>query len=181
MELASQFNGFMDGAPELQLMNATDLLRSGQPDKTLTLKALQFLRFKAMHKEDREAKMKLSILYSDGLEQYIRQDQREATMWARSVYDKQLSGALAACACFLVDETIINNNNSENGGGGGIDPFSTLELIFEGSSEGKKAAPLSYLAGLLWIRVLGNKRRNVDWLTLSMLRPMENTSMQHMN
>lgn len=170
MELMSQFEGTMEGAPELQLINAADLLRSGQDDPTMTLKALQFLRYKATHNEDREAKMKLSILYADGLGKHIHQDQREATMWARSVYDKQLSQALAACACYLMDETTTrcstnDNDDSSNNDEGVInmasldtdlDPFSTIGLILlAGERKTTKTAPLSYLAGLLWIKGIG--------------------------
>ncbi|KAI8085124.1 uncharacterized protein BX664DRAFT_338581 [Halteromyces radiatus] len=151
MEIEAQFDGFINGAPELQLINATDMLRSGEHDEALTFKALQFLRYKAMQ-DDREAKMKLSIIYSDGLGKYIEQDQREAAIWARSVYDKQLSSGLAACSCYLMDGDYLSDSS--------LNCFSTLALILGAvrtttTTTTTSTTPLVYLAGLLWIKGIG--------------------------
>ncbi|CAO3642117.1 unnamed protein product [Cunninghamella blakesleeana] len=183
MELESRFEPFISGAPELQVINAVDILRSGQTDETTTLNALQFLLHKATFNEDRGARMKLSIIYAEGVEPYIKQDQQEATMWARSIYDKQLSKALVSChQLLLLDDTTSTTTTAttttttlyttllskkEKDDNQQINIFSTLQLILyltqnndndndnDNGHHDIDITPLFYLAGLLWMKGIG--------------------------
>ncbi|KAG0168711.1 hypothetical protein DFQ28_006264 [Apophysomyces sp. BC1034] len=127
-----------DGTSELRLINATELIRkSTEDDSALALKALTFLRLRATQ-QDTEAKTKLSTIYAEGSSPFIQKDQREADLWSRSVFDKQLSCALYACSADLADNA---------------DGFSTMDLILEGAKA--RRPHLCYLVGLLLSKGIG--------------------------
>ncbi|KAI8064246.1 hypothetical protein BC940DRAFT_306516 [Gongronella butleri] len=86
-----------DADEALHLWNATRVIQTAQ-DEAATRQALRFLRQRATRVDEREAKMKLSLVYADGIANWLPKDTLEAAMWAKSLYDKQLAAAIAACA-----------------------------------------------------------------------------------
>ncbi|KAI9485023.1 hypothetical protein BDB00DRAFT_878128 [Zychaea mexicana] len=137
-----------NGAPELHLTTATELIQSpsGKNDRDDVLKALNFLRYEAIAHRDIEAKTKLCTIYSakDSLNRHIQADEREAEMWSRSVFDKQLSDALYSCANYFTDQTTRTST-------------STIDLILEGAKQ-LSSGHVSYLAGLLLTKAIGVER-----------------------
>ncbi|KAI9313179.1 hypothetical protein BX666DRAFT_746639 [Dichotomocladium elegans] len=138
-------------APELHLITATELIRSSkdQSSDEERLKALKFLRYQAAAHQDIEAKTKLCTIYAaqDDAVQNVTPDEREVEMWSQSVFDKQLSEALASCAEYLVSNDTHPITTS------------TIDLILSGaSSSSKENTHVNYLAGLLLIKGIGVSR-----------------------
>jgi TPR repeat protein len=125
---------------ELRLIHCVDILQTS----TLlsdTIKALNYLRNKACHL-DTEAKTKLSIIYSEQGYPLVVQDFSESSVWSRSVFDKQLSLALCACASIF----------------GTTDDLSTthfINVMTANMNRDGQEASLCYLAGLLYSKGIG--------------------------
>ncbi|KAI8140056.1 hypothetical protein BJV82DRAFT_624963 [Fennellomyces sp. T-0311] len=134
------------GAPELHLTTATELIQapSDKHNGDQVLKALNFLRYEAIAHRDIEAKTKLCTIYSanDSLNRHVQADDREAEMWSRSVFDKQLSDALYSCASYFTDQTTCT---------------STIDLVLQGAQR-FESGHVSYLAGLLLTKAIGIDR-----------------------
>ncbi|KAI7866119.1 hypothetical protein BDF14DRAFT_1743789 [Spinellus fusiger] len=146
MALEQRLGQLFDHPSELHLVNAAEQIRTAQATDTTTatMDALTFLRLRAMQ-HDTEAKTKLSTIYAEGKENVIAPDQDEADMWSRSVFDKQLSQAMALCVpeLLLVAETEPSAITSP----------STIELILGGVAPQRPC--LCYLAGLLLTKGIG--------------------------
>ncbi|KAF7721739.1 hypothetical protein EC973_004177 [Apophysomyces ossiformis] len=135
----------LESASELRLVNATELIRkSTEDDASAALEALTFLRLRATQ-QDTEAKTKLSTIYAEGSSPFIQKDQREADLWSRSVFDKQLASALAACSSDLED--VPHHDDT-------MHRFSTIDLILKGAAETRRPH-LCYLVGLLFSKGIG--------------------------
>lgn len=171
---------FSSAAKELHLLIAVELINtttngskkytSTTESQVLARQALQFLRSKAA-KGDVEAKIKLStILDKKGSEaSAIKLDSNEATLWARSIFDRRLSAALASCVLELIS---IAEDESEN---------SFLQLLVKradslsvetddsASKKRKKCLKsLCYLVGILLIDGTGIEQdvpRGITYLT----------------
>ncbi|KAI8371083.1 hypothetical protein BD560DRAFT_396038 [Blakeslea trispora] len=176
---------------ELYLLTAVELVNrisseSSQLDLDLAKQALRFLRIQAA-KGDIEAKIKLSTLldYDSNDSQSsraIQKDMKEATIWARSVFDRRLSKALGPCVSEIIH--LAEQQHEEEGGSNLIDHIlnrvqsieqkgqsqdsSTEENAKSIKREQKLLKSLSYLAGVLFIDGTGVDRdvsRGIDYLT----------------
>lgn len=117
-----------------------------------------------------EAKIKLSTILDrrDLGTEAIKRDSQEATLWARSVFDRRLSAALAPCVSELI---ILTESESEGDG--------LLEKIIKRASETvmsedkkqkKILKHMSYLVGILFIDGTGVDQdiaRGITYLTKS--------------
>ncbi|KAI7895138.1 uncharacterized protein EV154DRAFT_496031 [Mucor mucedo] len=111
---------FAGTASELHLLTAVELINNAtvethpNPDTKethlLAKQALRYLRMEAA-KGDVEAKIKLSTILDrrDLGNVLIQRDSQEATLWARSVFDRRLSAALAPCVSELIVLTEQDN------------------------------------------------------------------------
>lgn len=139
-------------APELHLISATEVIHSTaqQSSREQRLQALQFLRYQATAHGDIEAKTKLCTIYSQS-SHAMAANEREADMWAQSVFDKQLSDALTSCAEYLAHHEPLSDN--------------TVDVILQGSSHGG-GTQVAYLAGLLLTRGIGVDRDRTRGMAL---------------
>ncbi|KAI8066239.1 uncharacterized protein B0P05DRAFT_553521 [Gilbertella persicaria] len=160
---------------ELYLLTAVELVNdvssdSSQQDNELAKQALRFLRIQAA-KGDIEAKIKLSTILDkqDTEDSVVKGDLKEAILWARSVFDRRLSKALAPC----VSEIILLAEQEHNGS-------NLIERILARTKvskelddktvkkEQKLQKHLSYLAGILFMDGTGVDRditRGMDYLS----------------
>ncbi|KAI8987131.1 hypothetical protein BDB01DRAFT_842514 [Pilobolus umbonatus] len=116
--------------------------------------AIRFLRMKAA-KGDVEAKIKLSTILdrNNANLTMLGRDTAEATLWARSVFDRKLSAALAPCTADLIQLT-----ESEESDCSLLDKLihlAELESPGEDDPERKKKLKalrsMSYLVGILFV------------------------------
>lgn len=130
-------NELIDHIPEeLRLIHCVNAIQtSTKLDETIQV--LNYLRHKATVNQDTEAKTKLSILYNESELPLLSKDPVEATIWSRSVFDKQLSQALQSCA------PLLTNTND-------------LSLThFLQANEQNQEPTLCYLTGLLYTKGIG--------------------------
>lgn len=132
-------NEIIDHIPEeLRLIHCVNVIQTSTKLED-TVQALNYLRYKATVNQDTEAKTKLSILYNESDLPFLAKDSIEATIWSRSVFDKQLSLALQSCAPLLTNTTTID-----------------LSLThFLKTTEKNQESTLSYLIGLLYTKGIG--------------------------
>ncbi|CEP16877.1 hypothetical protein [Parasitella parasitica] len=112
---------FLRTASELHLLTAVELINNVSTNNEtndaesieLAKQALKYLRIKAA-KGDIEAKIKLSTILDRKDLQVIQRDTKEATLWARSVFDRRLSASLAPCVSELITLTEQDNDNEGN-------------------------------------------------------------------
>ncbi|KAI8351222.1 hypothetical protein EDC96DRAFT_518942 [Choanephora cucurbitarum] len=160
---------------ELYLLTAVELVNrtsseSSQQELDLAKQALRFLRIQAA-KGDIEAKIKISTLLDNDHQRtgIIQRDIKEATLWARSVFDRRLSKALGPC----VSEIIQLAEQHQMGNTHLIDRMLHRVQSIEQSQdttkrEQKLLKNLSYLVGVLFIDGTGVDRdvsRGIDYLT----------------
>ncbi|KAG0173665.1 hypothetical protein DFQ28_007994 [Apophysomyces sp. BC1034] len=139
---------------ELHLLTAVEIInseanREQQQDDhdELVKSALRFLRIRAA-KGNIEAKIKLSTIL-DRDTTTIKADKREAMLWARGVFDRRLSSALAPCVSELMND----------------DPASLVDLVLEKAAKGQQ--DMCHLAGILLIEGIGLDRNiggGIDYL-----------------
>ena len=146
-----------NGVPELHLTTATEVIQSSSNDKNHNddvLKALNYLRYEAIANRDIEAKTKLCTIYSakEGFNSHVQPDEREAEMWSRSVFDKQLSDALYSCTTYFEEQKQETTTSTST---------STIDLILEEAKK-EKNIHISYLAGLLLTKPIGMTTRDLD-------------------
>ncbi|EPB85715.1 hypothetical protein HMPREF1544_07466 [Mucor circinelloides 1006PhL] len=110
---------FSGTAAELHLLTAVELINNASTNNhtndeeyiELAKQALKFLRIKAA-KGDVEAKIKLSTILDRRDLRIIKGDTEEATLWARSVFDRRLSASLAPCVTELIALTEQEDDKS---------------------------------------------------------------------
>ncbi|KAG1446802.1 hypothetical protein G6F56_009460 [Rhizopus delemar] len=152
---------FPDTAVELYLLSAVQLIQEAinedENSQELAKQALRYLRIKAA-KGDIEAKIKLSTI--------LEKQPDEANLWARSIFDRKLSAAIAPCASQLISVTEEKKEDQ-----------SLLERMIQKAKEetteddkkGKKASRnMSYLVGILFVEGMGVKQdvsRGLEYLT----------------
>ncbi|KAI9360197.1 hypothetical protein BD770DRAFT_385064 [Pilaira anomala] len=150
--LSEQHQPFDSIREELRLIHCVDVLKSAILLSD-SLEALNYLRSKACHL-DTEAKTKLSIIYNEEGYAHIVQDLVESSIWSRSVFDKQLSSALKACAPIFATTDDLSTANFIN--------VMTANM----NRDGQEPA-LCYLAGLLYSKGIGfeqNLKRGIALL-----------------
>ncbi|KAI8068759.1 hypothetical protein BDF21DRAFT_445774 [Thamnidium elegans] len=138
--LSEQHQQFESIREELRLIHCVDVLQNAT-ELTESIEALNYLRSKACHL-DTEAKTKLSIIYSEQGYAHIVQDPIEASIWSRSVFDKQLSLALQSCGPIFVTTDDLSTSNFIN--------VMTAKMNRDGQEP-----LLCYLAGLLYTKGIG--------------------------
>ncbi|CAO0792995.1 unnamed protein product [Mucor circinelloides] len=130
-------NEIIDQIPEeLRLIHCINVIQTSTSLDD-TIQALNYLRYKATVNQDTEAKTKLSILYSESELPSISKDPIEATLWSRSVFDKQLSQALQSCAPLLTNTKDLSLTH------------------FLKAQKQDQAPALCYLTGLLYTKGIG--------------------------
>jgi TPR repeat protein len=123
------------GLPELKLIHCVDVISESDKPESVQ-EALQYLRSRATQ-HDTEAKTKLSIIYTEH-HPLVKKCDIESSMWSRSVFDKQLSNALAQCSTLFSTSTDLSGIN----------------MITTGANQDKQSH-LCYLAGLLYTKGIG--------------------------
>lgn len=137
---------------ELRLIHAVDLLQTSSLLSD-NIEALNYLRTKACHL-DTEAKTKLSIIFSESDYPHLVQDKAEASIWARSVFDKQLSLALQPCAPIFETTDDLSTTNF-------------IDVMTASMNRDGQEPQLCYLAGLLYSKGIGfdqNIKRGISLL-----------------
>lgn len=144
---------FKNVREELRLIHAVDLLHTST-DLDENIEALNYLRHKACHL-DTEAKTKLSIIFSDETPcPHIKRDPMEAEIWARSVFDKQLSLALQPCEPIFLSTDDLSTTNF-------------IDVMTANMNRDGQEPLLNYLAGLLYSKGIGfpqNLKRGISLL-----------------
>ncbi|KAL0087541.1 hypothetical protein J3Q64DRAFT_1451715 [Phycomyces blakesleeanus] len=148
----------------VELINATavDSINHSSCDDELASHALQYLRLKAA-KGDVEAKIKLSTIMDrseNDKTMTIQPDKREALVWARSIFDRRLSGALAPCVTALMRPAGNLDNKDQKPG------KLMLDRVLERAEEGDEKE-MCHLVGVLLVDGIGLERnvdRGVDFL-----------------
>ncbi|KAI8372166.1 hypothetical protein BD560DRAFT_395362 [Blakeslea trispora] len=124
---------------ELHLIHCVQILEHSR-DKDENNEALCYIRSRAATNDDTEAKTKLSILFSSEEPLPILvPDPKEASLWSRSIFDKQLAHALQLCAPIFAT----------------TDSLSTLEFIDSMTRNEGTDTYLFYLGGLLYTKGIG--------------------------
>ncbi|KAG1144802.1 hypothetical protein G6F37_007198 [Rhizopus arrhizus] len=148
-------------ATELYLLSAVQLIHEktegDDNSQELAKQALRYLRIKAA-KGDIEAKIKLSTI--------LEKQPEEANLWARSIFDRKLSAAVASCASQLI--TVTEEKQQVE---------SLMERMVEKAKEeameddkkGRKALRnMCYLVGILFVEGMGVKQdvsQGLEYLT----------------
>ncbi|GAA5803921.1 hypothetical protein HPULCUR_009406 [Helicostylum pulchrum] len=177
MEAADQamHSLFAGTATELHLLTAVELINNAtQQDfdnkeaQGLAKQALRYLRMKAA-KGDVEAKIKLSTILDrrDLGTVIIKPDSQEATLWARSVFDRRLSAALSPCVSELI--LLTEQEETQDGLLERIIKRSNREIM-EDKKQKKILKHMCYLVGILFIDGTGVEQdipRGITYLSKS--------------
>ncbi|KAI7890575.1 uncharacterized protein EV154DRAFT_444255 [Mucor mucedo] len=134
---------FKNVREELRLIHAVDLIHTSS-DLTDNIEAINYLRHKACHL-DTEAKTKLSIIFNEeesGHLPHVQRNRAEADMWARSVFDKQLSLALKPCAPIFITTDDLSTTHF-------------IDCMTARMNRDGQEPLLNYLAGLLYSKGIG--------------------------
>ncbi|KAI9475966.1 MAG: hypothetical protein EXX96DRAFT_575275 [Benjaminiella poitrasii] len=157
----SVFRDELEKIPDqLKLIHCATILQTSS-DLHKNKEALKYLRIRATAHHDVEAKTKLSILYNEEDLPCLVRDEAEVNLWSRSIFDKQLSQALEACASILSE----------------TDDLSTLHFLQEiiktkdiATKDDSIKMICCYLAGLLYTKGVGFEQsleKGIDLLKLS--------------
>lgn len=135
---------------ELKLIHCINVFQTSS-DAAENLEAMRYIRFKACH-HDTEAKTKLSILFGKAEDEeekednkdypLIKRDRAESELWARSVFDKQLSQALEKCAVIFDETDDLSTTNF-------------IDAMTRNMNRDGQEPLLCYLAGLMHTKGVG--------------------------
>ncbi|KAG1170733.1 hypothetical protein G6F70_005183 [Rhizopus microsporus] len=136
------------------MLTAVQLIHSAKANdedsQRMAKRALKYLRIKAA-KGDIEAKIKLSTL--------LERQPEEANLWARSIFDRKLSAAVASCASQIINTTEENQEESL------LDQMmkKAEQEIAEDDKKAKKAIRNTcYLLGILLVDGIGGVKQDVS-------------------
>ncbi|KAI8635894.1 hypothetical protein BD408DRAFT_454867 [Parasitella parasitica] len=166
---------FSETSSELHLLTAVELISNVSTNSDandtesidLAKQALKYLRIKAA-KGDVEAKIKLSTILDRIDLQAIQRDTEEATLWARSVFDRRLSASLTPCVSELIalteqddDKSLIERLIQRT------DQIQAEQDESQLKKKKKMMKSMCYLVGILFVDGTGLKQdipRGIDYL-----------------